>query len=251
MPFSRFSLIEDELLPKRICYIIAEELREEDAVDTLDDLFSYCLQNGALEVLYSFGGCRVDPAFRSFILERYHLQHAADIRLLRKDLNGLFPEGEKDDPLLKMKPITEPMVRMYTDYYNATFIDVPNAITRSCSDIESDRNDPEKELGFFIKDGIPIGIYQIDYSDMPEISAISLLEPFRHKGLGQTCLDLLEKRIVRTGHTDCRLLVASSNGPAVRLYERMGYGFERTLSAWFSMRAPAKDTFPPCRGEEQ
>ena len=237
LPYSRYRLFEEELCPKGICYIVAEEIFEEDAIETLDDLLSYCFQNGAREVLFSFGEDGFEPALRSSILGRYRFRHSSDINILRKELcdRAASKDGE-DVPCVRMKRLTNQTVRMYTDYYNATFIDVPNAMTRSGSDIERDRNDPGKELGFFVKDGIPIGIYQIDYSETPDISAISILEPFRNKGFGQTCLGMLEQRIVMKGYRECRLLVASTNLPAVRLYARMGYVFERTLSVWYSMR---------------
>lgn len=237
MNCSDFDLIENELRSKGICYIIARRIDPDDVNETLDDLISYCVQNDAGEIRFSFGNCPVDRELRTAILSRYGFRYATDIDLYIKSLpKDAESFGESIVPGIALKKLANPTIQMYADYYNAAFIDVPNARTRTLPDIDADRADPLKELGFFMLNGIPIGIYQIDYTEIPEIAAIALLEQFRQKHLGKSCLALLERRIFENGHSKCQLIAASANTGAIRLYEKTGYIREKTLSVWYSRR---------------
>ena len=118
-------------------------------------------------------------------------------------------------------PVTETTVRQWLDIYNERMADVPNAAFMDSAD---GRELLKSGDGYFVhRDGKLLGIGKAS-GDF--IDAVISVVP----GMGETVVLALAS--VLTGDT-VRLMVASANTRAVRLYERMGFIAVKELSRWY------------------
>ena len=118
-------------------------------------------------------------------------------------------------------PVTETTVQQWLDIYNERMADVPNAAYMDSAD---GRELLKTGDAYFVhRDGTLLGIGKAS-GDF--IDAVISVVP----GLGETVVLALAS--VLTGDT-VRLMVASANTRAVRLYQRMGFVAVKELSRWY------------------
>lgn len=118
-------------------------------------------------------------------------------------------------------PVTEKTVQQWLDIYNERMADVPNAAFMDSAD---GRELLKTGDGYFVhRDGTLLGIGKAS-GDF--IDAVISVVP----GMGETVVLALAS--VLSGDT-VRLMVASANTRAVRLYERMGFIAVKELSRWY------------------
>ena len=118
-------------------------------------------------------------------------------------------------------PVTEKTVQQWLDIYNERMADVPNAAFMDSAD---GRELLKTGDGYFVhRDGMLLGIGKAS-GDF--IDAVISVVP----GMGETVVLALAS--VLSGDT-VRLMVASANTRAVRLYERMGFIAVKELSRWY------------------
>lgn len=118
-------------------------------------------------------------------------------------------------------PVTEKTVQQWLDIYNERMADVPNAAFMDSAD---GRELLKTGDGYFVhRDSRLLGIGKAS-GDF--IDAVISLVP----GMGETVVLALAS--ILTGDT-VRLMVASANTRAVRLYERMGFIPVKELSRWY------------------
>lgn len=118
-------------------------------------------------------------------------------------------------------PVTEKTVQQWLDIYNERMADVPNAAFMDSAD---GRELLKTGDGYFVhRDGKLLGIGKAS-GDF--IDAVISVVP----GMGETVVLALAS--VLSGDT-VRLMVASANTRAVRLYERMGFIAVKELSRWY------------------
>ena len=120
-------------------------------------------------------------------------------------------------------PVTEKTVQQWLDIYNERMADVPNAAFMDSAD---GRELLKTGDGYFVhRDGMLLGIGKAS-GDF--IDAVISVVP----GMGETVVLALAS--VLSGDT-VRLMVASANTRAVRLYERMGFIAVKELSRWYKV----------------
>lgn len=120
-------------------------------------------------------------------------------------------------------PVTEETVQQWLDIYNEKMADIPNAAFMDGADGRELLKDGD---GYFIhREGKLLGIGKAagDYID-----TVIAVEP----GMGETVVLALAS--ILTGGI-VRLMVASENKRAVRLYERMGFVTTKELSRWYKI----------------
>ena len=118
-------------------------------------------------------------------------------------------------------PVTEKMVQQWLDIYNEKMADIPNAAFMDGADGRELLKDGD---GYFIhREGKLLGIGKAAGDFVDTVIAV---EP----GMGETVVLALVS--ILTGDT-VRLMVASENKRAVRLYERMGFVTTKELSRWY------------------
>lgn len=171
----------------------------------LKDCVDFCRAVGA-EQIYATG---------HEILKVY--PQAVAIEQMKRAREGI---GETDAALF---PVTEKTIEQFRDFYNEKMAEIPNAATMT-------REDGEKLLsrgaGYFVHRGsefLGIGIAAGD-----TVEAIAGARP----GVGKDvlialCGTLLSEMIV--------LEVASTNKPALRLYENLGFCKTAELLCWYDI----------------
>ena len=120
-------------------------------------------------------------------------------------------------------PVTEETVQQWLDIYNEKVADIPNAAYMDGAD--------GKELlktgdGYFVhREGKLLGIGKAAGDFIDTVIAV---EP----GMGETVVLALASILIGD---IVRLMVASENKRAVRLYERMGFVSTKELSRWYKI----------------
>ena len=120
-------------------------------------------------------------------------------------------------------PVTEETLQQWLDIYNEKMADVPNAAYMDSAD---GRELLKKGEGYFIhRDGKLLGIGSAGGDFIGTVIAVT-------PGAGETVL--LALCGVLTEDT-VKLMVASENRRAMRLYQRMGFVQTRELSRWYKI----------------
>lgn len=118
-------------------------------------------------------------------------------------------------------PVTEETVEQWLEIYNARMENVPNAAYMDSSDGKALLQSGD---GYFVhRDGQLLGIGKASGDFIDAVIAVET-------GAGETVVQALSSLL--TGDA-VRLMVASANTRAVRLYQRMGFLKTRELSRWY------------------
>lgn len=177
----------------------------QDPEKLLEECVAFCRMCGAKWI---------DAAGNEY-LQKYPLITA--LHAMQRPKEGL---AETDACLF---PVTEQTVQQWLDIYNEKMADIPNAAYM-------DGADGKKLLktgdGYFIhREGKLLGIGKAAGDFIDTVIAV---EP----GMGETVVLALAS--ILTGDT-IRLMVASENKRAVRLYERLGFVTTKELSRWYKI----------------
>lgn len=121
-------------------------------------------------------------------------------------------------------PVTEETVQRWLDTYNERMADIPNAAFMDSSD---GREMLKKGDGYFIhRDGKLLGIGRASGGFLDTVISVV-------PGMGETVVLALVSLLTED---TVKLLVASENHRAVRLYERMGFVKVQEVSRWYRVR---------------
>ena len=124
-----------------------------------------------------------------------------------------------------LEPLCDDNAERYREIYNDLFRAIPNAATCTPEDLRRLR---EKSRAFLAKvGGETAGICQWTGS---ELNTIGVLPNFRGLGhrLALTAFGQMEGEVIT-------LRVSSSNGPALRLYQKLGFDRTQVLSSWYAL----------------
>lgn len=120
-------------------------------------------------------------------------------------------------------PVQEETLDLWRDYYNKKMREVPNA---AWMDREAALEMLRNGGGYFVYDNdIPIGIGRVQDNTLMVVASLK-------KGAGQDVVVALSKLIMSD---TVRLEVASTNAPAMRLYERLGFRVTSRKLSWYKM----------------
>lgn len=197
------SIVLREVPYKGVAYITLRDTQQPVAL--LKECVDFCKMAGA-EKIFATGHS---------ILERYPF-HTAVLKMQQMREN--LPQG---DALLF--PVTDKTAVHWRTLYNKKTKDVPNASSMTHQDMEKLL---KRGAGYFVhKDSqlLGIGIAQGD-----TVETVIALKP----GTGQTvmlalCSSLFSEQVV--------LEVASTNAPALKLYDRLGFVQTQELSRWYDV----------------
>lgn len=177
----------------------------QDPEKLLEECVAFCRMCGAEWI---------DAAGNDY-LQRYPLITA--IIAMQRPKEGI----EQTDACLF--PVTEETLQQWLDTYNEKMVDIPNAAYMDGAD---GRQLLKNGDGYFVhRDGKLLGIGKAagDFID-----TVIATEP----GMGETVMQALIS--VLTEDT-VRLMVASENKRALRLYQRMGFVTTKELSRWYKI----------------
>ena len=190
-----------EIPYKKRAHIKLQATQEPEKL--LEECVSFCRACGAEQIYASGHEC----------LEKYPIY--AQMQLMTCAREAI----EKTDATLV--PLTEENIALWLQIHNARMADVPNA---AYLDRKDGKEFAENGDCYFVhRDGKMIGIGKAaeDYIDI-----VVATEP----GMGETVLRALCSAL--TGDI-VRVAVAAENERAVRLYERMGFAYEKVLNRWY------------------
>lgn len=163
--------------------------------------------------------------------EGLRLTHAYDMMRLSRSLRDLESTQNK----LTLKPLTRPDGAVFLSIYNESVISLPGRPSQSISDLEWLISDDWKS-GIAWLGNTPIGVYECKYvGSIPEISAITILEQWRGKGLGRELLRQVLAMLAENGPDRCTARL-SSNSAAFHLFRSEGFRAEELLSSWYDVK---------------
>ena len=202
------SLLLREIPYKKTACVFIRTVLPGGLETVLSDCRDFCLQAGAERVLVT--------ADQPLDLPLDH-----DLLELSRPKSGL-PFLDKPVPL---EPLTWENASAYQTVYNRLFAAISTAAT--CDNSELSRLIPSGTAFLTRVDGSPAGIGAVQGC---ELRAVGVLPEYR--GLGRRLtLTLLEK----LDGPELFLSVASTNKPALRLYERLGFQMRRVLGSWYCL----------------
>lgn len=188
-------------------YVIVRSVWD-DAAAFLEECLGFCRACGAEQVYASYGAAEL-PA-----------PHAYDMVELQMKKSEL-PKGEP----LAIQELTKETGPMFLDVYDQCFRNVPNAASYSEKDVGRLLGEETAYLVF--RDGVCAAIAEISKEGL---EAVAVLPQYRGLGydLTRTVLELVPS-------VTLKLKTASTNGKALRLYERLGFRQTAVLSRWWKL----------------
>ena len=113
--------------------------------------------------------------------------------------------------------------------YNRCFADVPGAATYDRAEIRRIYDQSQKAFLALDETGVPCGMGELHEK---ELAAVGLLPEFRGRGLSRdltlTLLSLCPGPVIE-------LTAASTNAPALALYDSLGFTVCGKVSMWYSV----------------
>ena len=203
------TLILREIPYKQCAYVLVRSAREGCMREFLEECSAFCRAAGAEWVLASA------PEPLPFLL------HVHDM------LEYACPRKQLPPPLrpVELEPLDDRNAERYREIYNDLFRAIPNAATCRPEDLRRLREKSTACLA--LVGGETAGICQWSGS---ELEAIGVLPEFRGLGhrLALTVFEQMEGETIT-------LRVSSSNAPALRLYQKLGFDRTRVLSSWYAL----------------
>ena len=207
--FGIATLILREIPHKRWAYVMVRSAREGKLEALVEECGQFCRMAGAERVLAT-----ADEPLT-------FLPHVHDMLELICDRTALPPL----EAPVELVPVDGENWLQFRSIYNALFRKIPNAVTYTEGDLPRVLEQGRAYLAMERGRAAGIGVCQGQ-----ELSAIGVLPDFRGLGM-RLALTLLASM---PGET-LALRVSSSNGPALRLYEKLGFRRNRVLSQWYQI----------------
>ena len=204
------SLILREIPHRGIAYIRLLTIR--DLASLVAECASFCRGCGANTVFLTRGPEPLADYPHAYDTLHLHVQKKALLK-------PTFP--------FVLEPMTTDNDAIYQRIYNLCFLDVPGAATYDRAEIR--RIYEHRQQAFLALDssGTPCGMGELHDN---ELAAIGLLPEYRGKGLSR---DLALTLLALCPGPDITLITASSNGPALSLYDSLGFTVCGKVSMWY------------------
>lgn len=189
-------------------YVLLQTVIPDRLTAMIEECRNFCRTCGAKQVF-------VSPKEGELLLP-----HAHDILSMHVLKSGL-PQGK---PVV-LKPICEANDSIYLSIYNKCFSRVSNAAFYDRKQIQRIYLLHQQAFLALTEEGIPFGMGELHEN---ELAAIGVLPEFRGRGY-----DLALALMERCPGPEITLTVASDNGPALRLYEKLEFQVSGVASRWY------------------
>ena len=204
------ALILREIPYSQKAYILLETVIPENLELMIRECASFCRACGAEQCFVTWKNA---PG-------PLPLPHAHDILRLTMEKSAL-PLGNP----VQLVPIQENNDSIYLSIYNKCFSAVSGAAFYDRKQIQRIYLLHQQAFLALTEDDTPFGMGELHEN---ELAAIGVLPEFRGKGYG-LALELLS----RCPGPELSLTVASDNPAALRLYEKIGFTKQETVSSWY------------------
>lgn len=203
------SLVLREIPYSGTAYVMLRAVWNGKTEALLEECGGFCRSAGA-ETVYASDGMNDLPA-----------DHAYDILRLYLCRQALPPLQRQ----VELVPVSAENGSAYLRIYNACFRTVPGAASYDRKDL---KRLMEQGTGFLAVDrGEFAGVVELERDGIAGIAVLPT-----HKGLGY---DLALTALHRLQADVLQLKVADTNIPALKLYRRLGFGEDTTVSRWWRL----------------
>ncbi|MDF2987034.1 MAG: hypothetical protein K0R50_2544 [Eubacterium sp.] len=223
-------IIDTEINTQGNCYIICESMNGECFEEVVEAACDASVSKGARHIYFTCKDNAVVLDRNYFGIGRYMFNYYTDYNILIKDF-----VTEKISNIFGIQFLTQANASIYIKLHNEAFKNVPLSILINEYEIERILTDPDAEAGLFVKDGTIYGTYEIEYGDIPEISALSINTSLQGHGYGKLALKTIEQHLKSRGYVNAEMFVASINKRAYSLYLNCGYTLKKQVSTWYSV----------------
>lgn len=205
------SLILREIPYRGEAYIRIQDVQKGKMKEHLAECISFCRMAGADKIYGTGDGLEDYPEFVAVV-----------------EMRGIAKPDQEQ--LACLFPVTEQTASQWREIYNNAMRSVDNARTLESRDQAGLLQNPG---AYFVHDqGTLLGIGWMEGNRVLAVAAV-------RKGAGQRVMHTLMSLI--EGETVV-LDVASTNGRAIRLYEKMGFIQTRLVEQWYDLMRPPKQT---------
>ena len=199
------SLILKEIPYRGVAYIRLRDVQEENLPAHLKECADFCRMAGAQRI-YATG----HEALEAYPLHTAILEMAGTAWVDRQQLASLFP-------------VTEATAGRWREIYNDRMGAVDNAETL---EVRDEPRIVESIGAYFVhENGDLLGIGWLDDC---KLLAVAAVKPGAGERVMHTLMSLVEG-------DEMTLEVASTNGRAIRLYEKLGFLKRREISRWYAL----------------
>ncbi|MFR1832878.1 MAG: GNAT family N-acetyltransferase [Lachnospiraceae bacterium] len=214
-------MIQREIPEKKKGYVIIDRCREQDFDRTVTRLVHQCYRNGAREIFIAdreTGKNRLKPGQR---YGYYCLEEGYQLLQMEKDLILETDNGKTSE--LQLVPLKQSDWLQWISMYHACFFELSGSATYDETDIKNEQAEGsqffwlmkgEERVGFAVliekKEGLFIDMLGIEKSRQGQ-------------GLGRQAISAMEEAAAFSHFSHLELMVASTNQPAISLYQSCGF----------------------------
>lgn len=159
------------------------------------------------------------------------ITHSYDMMRLSRTLRDLPEPSDR----LTLRPLTRPDGATFLSIYNESVIHVLNRPTQSIADLCWLISE-DWLCGIAYLGDTPVGVYECkQVGDVPEITALAILDRWRGSGLGQELLARVLALLASTGADRCTARIPT-NSSAFGLLRAEGFKAEALMSSWYEVK---------------
>ncbi|EKD81554.1 MAG: GCN5-related N-acetyltransferase [uncultured bacterium] len=233
---------ENDRILATIGAIVAEVERKEIFISALtceqgyEDCIEPMLQS-LLPELSVFGNCTIKLGIKDGQKVPVGFPDKQGFRksysLLQMIFAGNLP-SEESLANIDLQGLCAANIDQFVTVSNAAFINTANAANITGDDARRLLNTPELFCGLIVHQNIVKGSFELKLvSTTGWIESVGLLPRWQSKGLGSPVVAKLIYRLRHEAARDIKLSVISNNEKAYKLYCKMGFKIDRTLSDWY------------------
>lgn len=126
-------------------------------------------------------------------------------------------------PSVHTKAMNRGNAPLFVALYNEAFCQTSSALMMDDEAMDSLLGDENKQIGFFLVGGLPVGVYVVDVEQEPvQLCAIAISPEWRGRGYAKQAFFALEKGLLEQGYSELEIVTSADNGAARGLYKACG-----------------------------
>lgn len=125
---------------------------------------------------------------------------------------------------VRLKYLSHGNAALFCVLYNEAFCSVDGALVMDDEAATSLLCDLNKQSGFLMVGGLPVGVFVLDIEDDPaELCALAICPEFRRNGYAKQAHMRIERELLAKGFSKVQLVVGENNKAARQFYASCGY----------------------------
>lgn len=239
----KYRMIQREIPEKKKGYVIIDRCREQDFERTVTRLVHQCYRNGAREIFVADKEKGKERLKTGQKYGYYCLEEGYQLLQMEKDLspktdNGKISELSKRSelPELQLVPLKQSDWPQWISMYHACFFELSGSATYDEADIKNEEAEGsrffwlmkgEERVGFAVLTEKKEGLF---------IDMLGIEKSHQGHGLGRQAISAIEEVAAYCHASHLELMAASSNQPAIALYQSCGFRISGEEISFFRAR---------------